>query len=307
MTKVLITGAGGQIGTELYHALCDQYGKDKVISSDIKQSSTVDTILDVTDEKRIMRVIEDNRIDTIYHMAAVLSATGEKRPELAWRVNMNGLWNVFEASRKCGIKKVFFPSSIAVFGPDVPKENCSQNVSLHPTTLYGINKVSGELLSQYYYEKYDLDVRSLRYPGLVSYKAMPGGGTTDYAVEIFHEALKSKTYTAFVRKDTRLPMMYMPDAIRATIDIMSGERKMLKVQGAYNISAMSFSVEELASEIQKHVPEFTCNYSPDERQVYADSWPNSIEDLCARTDWNWEPQFDLSAMVKDMITQISTS
>lgn len=307
MTKVLITGAGGQIGTELYYALCDQYGKDKVISSDIKQSSTVDTHLDVTDEKRIMRVIEDNRIDTIYHMAAVLSATGEKRPELAWQVNMNGLWNVFEAARTCGIKKMFFPSSIAVFGPDVPKENCPQNVSLHPSTLYGINKVSGELLSQYYYEKYDLDVRSLRYPGLVSYKAMPGGGTTDYAVEIFREALKSKTYTAFVRKDTRLPMMYMPDAIRATIDIMSGEREMLKVQGAYNISAMSFSVEELANEIQKHIPEFICDYSPDERQIYADSWPDSIDDLCARADWNWEPQFDLPAMVKDMITQISTS
>lgn len=305
MTKVLITGAGGQIGTELYLSLCDQYGSDCVVASDIRKSDTVHTLLDVTSASDIERVIKENNINTIFHMAAVLSATGEKQPELAWQVNMNGLWNILESARKCGVKKVFFPSSIAVFGPDVPKENCPQDVSLYPSTLYGINKVSGELLSKYYYEKYALDVRSIRYPGLISYKAMPGGGTTDYAVEIFYEAIKSSRYTCFVRKDTRLPMMYMPDAIRATLDLMSVERKNLTIQGAYNIAAMHFSAEELVSEIQKHIPEFTCEYCPDERQAYADSWPDSVEDSCARRDWNWHHQYDLAAMVGDMIAQIS--
>ncbi|BBM84121.1 NAD-dependent epimerase/dehydratase family protein [Candidatus Uabimicrobium amorphum] len=305
MTNVLITGAGGQIGTELRLMLCETYGNDHVIASDIRKSDTVDTLLDVTNARDIEHMIKENNINTIFHMAAVLSATGEKQPELAWQVNMNGLWNVLESARKCGVKKVFFPSSIAVFGPDVPRKNCPQNVSLHPTTLYGINKVSGELLSQYYYEKYGLDVRSIRYPGLISYKAMPGGGTTDYAVEIFYEAIKSQHYTCFVRKDTRLPMMYMSDAIRATIDIMNAERKNLTVQGAYNIAAMHFSAEELVSEIQKHIPQFTCEYSPDERQAYADSWPDSVEDSHARKDWSWQPEYDLAAMVSDMITQIS--
>jgi nucleoside-diphosphate-sugar epimerase len=243
-------------------------------------------------------------ITQIYLLAAILSATGEKNPNLAWHLNMQGLLNVLDIAREEKLSKVYWPSSIAVFGPTSPKNDCPQRTIIEPTTVYGISKYAGEFWCNYFFNKYGVDVRSLRYPGLISYKSAPGGGTTDYAIEIFHEAIENKHYDCFLEKDTFLPMMYMPDAIRATIELMEAPSEKIQTRTSYNISAMSFSPENIAAEIKKHIPEFTINYEPDYRQTIANSWPGSINDNVARNDWGWNPKFDLSAMTIDMLTNL---
>ncbi|HVG41389.1 MAG TPA: NAD-dependent epimerase/dehydratase family protein, partial [Chitinophagaceae bacterium] len=237
--------------------------------------------------------------------AAILSATGEKNPALAWHLNMQGLLNVLDIAREEKLTKVYWPSSIAVFGPTSPKKNCPQQTIIEPSTVYGISKYAGEFWCNYFFNKYDVDVRSMRYPGLISYKSAPGGGTTDYAVEIFHEALENASYTSFLEKETYLPMMYMPDAIRATIELMEAPKEKISIRTSYNISGMSFSPEEIGAEIKKHIPNFKLNYAPDYRQGIADSWPQSIDDSVARKDWGWKPEYDLSRMTKDMLDNLS--
>ncbi|MEM2102566.1 MAG: NAD-dependent epimerase/dehydratase family protein, partial [Candidatus Bathyarchaeia archaeon] len=243
--------------------------------------------------------------DRIYHLHTVLSATGEENPQLAWHVNMDGLYNVLETAREQKITRVFWPSSIAVFGPEAPRVNTPQNAVLIPRTMYGVTKVAGELLCNYYFTRFGLDVRSVRYPGIISNETLPGGGTTDYAVEIFYEAIKKRRYTCFVRENTVLPMMYMPDCIKATMDLMEADSAKIKHRTSYNVSAMSFSVGELAAEIKKYIPDFLCEYKPDFRQKIADSWPMSLDDGAARKDWGWKPKYDLAAMTKDMIEKLS--
>jgi len=312
MKKILITGACGQIGSELTTLLRERYGAENVIASDIKTEPSEDIsdtgpyeILDVRDRESLKKVVEKYSIDTIYHMAAILSATGEKNPQLAWDVNVNGLYNVLELAREKKLTRIFVPSSIAAFGPETPKKNTPQDTILKPRTIYGITKVINERLGEYYFWKYGLDVRGVRYPGIISYKTLPGGGTTDYAVEIFYEAIKHKKYTSFLKKDTRLPMMYMPDCLKATITLMEADISRLRYHTDYNVASMSFSVEELANEIKKHIPDFQIDYKPDFRQEIADSWPESIDDTPAREDWNWSPDYDLSEMTVDMLDKIS--
>lgn len=310
-SRILVTGALGQIGTELVEALRDKYGSDAVIATDIrdiKDHPVVENgpycILDVVDSKELERLILEYEIDTIYHLAALLSATGEKNPELCEKINVGGTKVVFESARKHGLR-VFTPSSIAVFGPDCP-DSAPQFTPLNPTTVYGRTKVIGEQLAMMYWNQYKVDIRGLRYPGLISYKAPAGGGTTDYAVEIFSAALESGNYECFVREDTRLPMMYMEDAIRATLELMDAPAEILgDARAGYNISGCSFTAGELASSIQGHLPDFSCTFVPDIRQNYADSWPDEIEDDEARRDWNWAPQFDLESMVDTMIEGLS--
>jgi len=312
MKKILITGACGQIGSELTTLLRERYGAENVIASDIKTEPSEDIsdtgpyeILDVRDRESLKKVVEKYSIDTIYHMAAILSATGEKNPQLAWDVNVNGLYNVLELAREKKLTRIFVPSSIAAFGPETPKKNTPQDTILKPRTIYGITKVINERLGEYYFWKYGLDVRGVRYPGIISYKTLPGGGTTDYAVEIFYEAIKHKKYTSFLKKDTRLPMMYMPDCLKATVTLMEADISRLRYHTDYNVASMSFSVEELANEIKKHIPDFQIDYKPDFRQEIADSWPESIDDTPAREDWNWSPDYDLSEMTVDMLDKIS--
>ncbi len=313
MRNILVTGACGQIGSELTMALRERYGNEHVVAAghrtpppdDVRDSGPF-VYLDVTDRQALEEVVEQFQIDTIFHLAAVLSAVGEQKPDVAWRVNMNGLYNVLEVARTRSLTRVFCPSSMAVFGPSTPKENTPQETILSPTTMYGITKVAGELLGNYYVQKFGVDVRGLRYPGIISHKTPPGGGTTDYAVAIFYDAVKYRRYTCFVREDTVLPMMYMPDAVRAAIELMEADFRRLTRHADYNITAMSFSAGELAREIQKHIPDFVCEFQPDFRQAIADSWPRSIDDSVARTDWGWRPAYDLPAMTVDMLNALQT-
>ncbi len=305
---VLIIGANGQIGTVLSQALRDIYGIGGVITSDLHppRNSVIGNFekLDVLDAKRLNEIVDKYHVTQIYHLAALLSATGEQNPQLAWRVNMDGLLNVLETARHKGIKKVFHPSSIAVFGGQTPKHNTPQYTVLEPRTMYGITKKAGEDLGNYYYEKYGVNVRGLRYPGLISYQSMPGGGTTDYAVDIFHKAVAGEAFECFLKADTRLPMMYMPDAVRATLELMEAPVEKLSMHYAYNLTAMSFTPAEIAAEIQKHIPDFQISYRPDYRQQIAESWIENIDDSLARQDWAWNHSYDLAAMTQDMIDNL---
>jgi len=308
--KILVIGASGQIGVELTMALRKLYGNANVIASDLREQNPLlegtgpYVSLDVMNKEMLhVQVIRQN-ITQIYLLAAILSATGEKNPNLAWNLNMQGLLNVLDIAREEKLHKVYWPSSIAVFGPTSPRVNCPQQTVIEPITVYGISKYAGEFWCNYYHKRYGLDVRSLRYPGLISYKSEPGGGTTDYAVEIFHEALDEKKYTCFLKPDTYLPMMYMPDAIRATIELMEAPAERIGVRTSYNLSGMSFSPAEIAAEITALVPGFQISYAPDYRQSIADSWPQSIDDSVARADWGWKPEFDLKRMTADMLSNL---
>ncbi len=310
MPDILVTGAFGQIGTELMAALRARYGVDNVLATgrrlpeDPAVTLVLTETLDVTDTAALADIIGRNGIQVIYHLAARLSAVAEHDPQEAWRINVDGLRNVLEAARLAEVKQVFWPSSIAVFGPETQREQAPQDTVTRPTTVYGIAKVAGELLCDYYYKRYGLDVRGVRYPGVISCGNPPGGGTTDYAVEIFYAALEHKRYTAFVREDCRLPMIYMPDCIRAALALMDADPTRLKHRNGFNLAAMSFTAGELADEIRKHIPEFTCSFEPDERQAIADSWPNSLDDSAARFEWGWRPSFDLAAMTEDILTTL---
>lgn len=308
--RILVTGATGQIGSELVPELRRRYGGENVIVGIHRRPPQGDLgsgpleKVDVTNKDMVAGVVKDYDIDTIYHMAAILSVAGEENPWLAWDVNVNGTYNVLEVSRENSINRVFIPSSIAAFGTETPRENTPQDTVLKPRTMYGLTKVSGELLSNYYFERFSIDVRGLRYPGIISYKTPPGGGTTDYAVEIFHEAIKVGEYTCFLREDSTLPMMYMPDCIKCTLDLMDADLSGLKHHGDYNVAAISFSPAELAEEISKHIPDFAISYQPDHRQAIADSWPKTIDDSPARREWGWEPRYDLSSMTEDMLRNL---
>ena len=311
MNQILIIGATGQIGTELTVRLRQKYETANVIASarhrppdDARHSWEPFELLDVTDRSAIDRVIEKYRIDTVFHLASLLSAVGEEKPQQAWDINLNGLRNVLEAARTCGVKQVFWPSSIAAFGPTSPRVNTPQDTIMRPTTVYGITKVAGELLCDYYVNRYGLDVRGVRYPGIISSDTLPGGGTTDYAVAIFYEALEQGHYTCFVREDTVLPMMYMPDCIEAAICLMQADLMRLRDHNGFNVTAMSFSAGELAEEIKKHSPGFECRFEPDQRQAIADSWPQSIDDSAAREQWDWQPQYGLAEMTVDMLKHL---
>ena len=308
MTKILVTGAIGQIGSELVMELRKKYGAENVIASDMRDPNNPAfapfEILDVLDKRGIENVVKTHQIDVIYHLAAILSAAGEKNPHLCWDVNMNGLYNILEVAREQGLKQIICPSSIAVFGPETPRQNTPQETIILPKTMYGLTKAAGELLCEYYVAKFGLDVRGIRYPGLISYKTLPGGGTTDYAVEIFYEAIKYKKYTCFLEANTILPMMYMPDAIRGTIDLSGADFATLKHHCNFNFAGMSFSCAEIAAEIKKHIPEFEIEYKPDFRQNIANSWPQSIDDTSSQQEWGWKPQYDLARMVTDMIEKL---
>jgi nucleoside-diphosphate-sugar epimerase len=310
--RILVTGASGQVGSELTPKLRERYGGENVVASDIREpkETFVDQgpfeVVDVTEKERLKRVVQENEIDTIFHLAAILSASGEKNPQLAWRVNILGLHNVLEIAREHGLAKVFHPSSIAVFGPETPKEMTPQETVLRPKTIYGATKVAGELLGDYYFNKYGVDVRGVRFPGVISNVAPAGGGTTDYAVEIFYEAIKRGRYSCFVKEDTVLPMIYMPDCLKATMDLMEVDLSRLKHHTDFNVSGLSFSVAELAAEIQKHIPNFEVSYDPDYRQDIADTWPRTIDDSVARSEWGWRPQYDLESMTSDMLACLRT-
>jgi len=308
--KILVIGASGQIGVELTLALRKIYGNANVVASDLREENELlkgsgpYVSMDVMNKEMLhVQVIRQN-ITQIYLLAAILSATGEKNPNLAWSLNMQSLLNVLDIAKEEKIHKVYWPSSIAVFGPTSPRQNCPQQTVIEPITVYGISKYAGEFWCNYYNQRWGLDVRSIRYPGLISYKSAPGGGTTDYAVEIFHEALEEKKYECFLQEDTYLPMMYMPDAIKATIELMEAPSEKIKVRTSYNISGMSFSPKEIAAEIKKHIPEFEITFQPDYRQQIANSWPQSIDDSVARNDWGWKEDYDLSAMTKDMLDNL---
>lgn len=308
--KILVIGASGQIGVELTLALRKQYGGNAVVASDLREEHELlkgtgpYVTLDVMNKEMLHVQIIRQNITQIYLLAAILSATGEKNPNLAWSLNMQSLMNVLEIAQDENIHKVFWPSSIAVFGPTSPKVNCPQKTVIEPITVYGISKYAGEFWCNYYFNRFKVDVRSIRYPGLISYKSEPGGGTTDYAVEIFHDALRHQPYNCFLKEDTYLPMMYMPDAIRATIELMEAPADKINTRTSYNISGMSFSPKEIAAEIKKHIPDFSIEYHPDYRQAIADSWPQSIDDTVAAHDWNWKPQYDLPSMTADMLENV---
>nr|MBN2276470.1 L-threonine 3-dehydrogenase [candidate division Zixibacteria bacterium] len=312
MKRILITGAIGQIGSELTVELRKHYGRDNVIATDIRMPTTTtlrDTgpfeFLDCLDPHHITRVMQIYNVDTIYHLAAILSAVGEAKPNQAWLVNVNGLYNMLEAARQyhCAL---FVPSSIGAFGPETPKDGTPQVTIQRPRTMYGVTKVTGELLCDYYHQKFDLDTRGLRFPGLISYETEPGGGTTDYAVEIYIEALKHHKYTCYLNRDTRLDMMYMPDAIKGMIDLMEADPSKLKNRNSFNVTAMNFTPELIAAEIKKHIPDFEIDFNVDPvRQSIADSWPNFLDDSAARAEWGWKPTFDLAMMTRDMLDKLS--
>lgn len=308
--KILVIGASGQIGVELTLALRKIYGNANVIASDLREQNPLlqgtgpYVSMDVMNKEMLHVQVIRQGITQIYLLAAILSATGEKNPSLAWNLNMTGLLNVLDIAREEKLHKVYWPSSIAVFGHTSPKQNCPQQTIIEPTTVYGISKYAGEFWCHYFHQRFGVDVRSLRYPGLISYKSPPGGGTTDYAVEIFHESLDEKKYECFLNEGTYLPMMYMPDAIRATIELMEAPADNISIRTSYNISGMSFSPKEIGAEIKKHIPDFSISYKPDYRQAIADSWPQSIDDSVARRDWNWKEEYDLAAMTKDMLENL---
>jgi nucleoside-diphosphate-sugar epimerase len=308
MKRVLVTGAAGQIGSELTMALREKYGYDNVVAGinrtqpnpELKESGPVETV-NCTDAAAVAAVVGKYKIDSIIHLAAILSAVAEAKPALAWEVNINGLYNVLEVAREKGCV-VFTPSSIGAFGPTTPLDDTPQDTIQRPNTMYGVTKVSGELLCDYYYKRFKVDTRGVRYPGIISNVTLPGGGTTDYAVEIYYEAIKKKKYTCYIAKGTYLDMMYMPDAIKACIDLMEADPSKLKHRNAFNVTAMSFDPEIIAAEIRKHVPEFVMKYDVDPvRQGIAETWPNNMDDSCAREEWGWKPTFDLATMTKDMI------
>lgn len=308
--KILVIGASGQIGVELTMALRKIYGNNNVIASDLREENPLlhgtgpYVSLDVMNKEMLhVQVIRQN-VTQIYLLAAILSATGEKNPNLAWNLNMQGLLNVLDIAREENLQKVYWPSSIAVFGPTSPKKNCPQQTIIEPITVYGISKYAGEFWCNYYNKRFGVDVRSLRYPGLISYKSEPGGGTTDYAVEIYHDAIEDKKYTSFLKEDTYLPMMYMPDAIRATMELMEAPADKISIRTSYNISGISFSPAEIAASIKKHIPEFEIIYQPDYRQAIADSWPQSIDDAVARADWGWKHEYDLEKITADMLKNL---
>jgi nucleoside-diphosphate-sugar epimerase len=308
--KILIIGAGGQIGTELTEYLRAKYTGAAVIATDVRENEGLSKdgpffLLDVMDKDAIYSLVEREKVTQIYHLAALLSATGEKNPEFAWKLNMDGLLHVLNAARDLKVSKVFWPSSIAVFGPGTPADHTPQDTVMDPNTVYGISKLAGERWCEYYHKRYNVDVRSIRYPGLIGYKSAPGGGTTDYAVDIFHQALQKGSFTCFLKADTALPMMYMPDAIRATISLMDAPAEQVKIRSSYNLGGISFTPAQIAQAIQKHIPNFTIDYAPDFRQAIADSWPNSIDDARACADWGWQMDYDLDAMTADMLHHIA--
>ena len=312
MTRLLVTGAVGQIGSELTMVLREKYGNDNVVATGRKTAPSEKLLnsgpfeyADCTDFEKLKSVIQKYKIDTIYHLAAILSGVAEAKPQLAWDVNINGLYNVLELARefKCA---VFTPSSIGAFGPGTPLDNTPQDTIQRPNTMYGVTKVAGELLCDYYYKRFKVDTRGLRYPGIISNETLPGGGTTDYAVEIYYEAIKKKKYTCFLKQGTKLDMMYMPDALEGAIKLMETDTSRLKHRNAFNVTAMSFAPEDIYAEIKKHIPEFTMDYKIDPvRQGIADSWPNSMDDSAARKEWGWKPKYNLSEMTKDMLKVLS--
>lgn len=309
-TRILIIGACGQIGTELTNKLRDIYGKDNVIASDIRKLNSdivnegIFEVVNALDYNQIEHLIEKYHITDVYLMAALLSATAEKNPAFAWDLNMNSLFHVLNLAKAGKIKKIFWPSSIAVFGPTTPRENTPQYTVMEPSTVYGISKQTGERWCEYYHKQYGVDVRSIRYPGLISWSTPPGGGTTDYAVDIYHKAITDGKFTSFLSENTGLPMMYMDDAIKATVTIMQADADKIKIRSSYNLSAMSFTPKEIAEEIKKHFPDFTIDYAPDFRQKIADSWPASIDDSYARKDWGWKNDFNMDNMTVEMITKL---
>ena len=312
MEKILVIGASGQLGSELTIELSNIYGEANIIAADLHKSQTDEVhpifeLLNVIDKKHLTEIINKYRITQVYHLAAILSATGEKHPGLAWQVNIEGLMNVLDVSRDQKVKKVYWPSSIAVFGPNTPKQDTPQHTIMDPNTVYGISKLTGERLAEYYYYHYGLDVRSLRYPGLIGYKALPGGGTTDYAVDIFYKAIRGEKYSCFLNKDTTLPMMYMPDAVRATLELMESDSNRITIRSSYNIGSISFSPADLFDAIKRYYPDFSIEYKPDFRQGIALSWPKSMNDAQARADWGWNPEFDLQKMTDDMILHLKNS
>ena len=311
MKKILVIGSAGQIGSELVMKLREKYGNENVVATDKCPNSGkklaetgIFEVLDIVKRDALKDICNKFKITHIINMAAILSAVGEKKPMLAWDVNMNGLLNVLEVARELNIEQVMVPSSIAVFGPETPVDNTPQETILRPTTMYGVTKVAGELLGDYYVKRFGLDVRGLRYPGIISNETLPGGGTTDYAVAIYYDAVKHGKYTCFVKEDTRLPMMYMPDCLKATLDLFEADFKNLEHHSDFNVGAMSFTVKELADSIKKYIPEFEIEYKPDYRQEIADTWPNSVDDSVARKEWGWSPDFDLDAMTQDMLKAI---
>jgi len=307
--KVLVIGAGGQLGSELTQGLWNLFGKENVTATDIKAPQGILAkgnfeILDVLKQTHLSEFIAKNKFTQIYHLAAVLSATGEKNPKLAWHLNMDGLINVLDAAVEYKVNKVYWPSSIAAFGPTTPKIKTPQDTVMDPTTIYGISKQAGERWCEWYFKNKGLDVRSLRYPGLIGYKTKPGGGTTDYAVDIYFKALTDKKFECFLKPDTYLPMMYMDDAVKATLDLMEAPSEKINERGSYNVSGMSFCPSEIAASIKKHIPEFEISYNPDFRQAIADSWPKSINDSSARLDWGWEPEYDLAEMTAHILKHL---
>jgi nucleoside-diphosphate-sugar epimerase len=310
MNKILVIGAGGQLGTELTQSLANTYGSEAVIATDFQESarSKFDycryKTLNVLDKEAVSKLLQEEQITQVYHLAAILSANGEKDPMQAWDMNMRGLLHVLELAREHKLEKIFWPSSIAVFGPHTPKSNTPQDALKNPTTVYGISKLAGEHWCEYYFNTYGVDVRSLRFPGLIGYKSLAGGGTTDYAVDIYHQAIREQNFTCFLTADTYLPMMYMDDAVQATMQLMAAPASSIRVRTSYNVSGMSFSPREIAESIQSHYPKFQVQYAPDFRQQIADSWPSRINDDCARNDWGWKAQFDLPKMTTEILTKL---
>jgi len=311
---ILVIGACGQLGLELTEALRQRYGAAQVIAADVRPPQQPDLLadgpfelLDVLDRPRLFALVQQYRPRQIYHLVAMLSATAEKHPQVAWKLNMDGLLNVLDVAVEYKVAQVYWPSSIAVFGPNTPHNNTPQLTVMNPNTVYGISKLAGEQWCEWYHQKHGLDVRSLRYPGLIGYKSLPGGGTTDYAVDIYHKAVAGDDFECFLQADTELPMMYMPDALRATLDLMHAPVEQIKVRSSYNLSGMSFSPQEIAASIQRHIPDFAISYRPDSRQQIANSWPRSIDDSQARQDWGWQPEFDLDKMTVDMLAHLAVS